>query len=282
MSDFWFPVAPGISTLPPAPEVINGQMTVVTVIPIWNQTTIVEGSVRPGVEVQSLPYALEIETTIPDQQILLEFLASSKISKSIQIPAILIAQNVHAPTIAAGKNIVTPAAPIAIVANQPLVSSTTTVEIPKSELIVSPLTPSAIGRGTLVVDIPTSKITAAQSIPAINTGINLQLSSVDISVSSRIPIVSTGSKIIVSSTQINLQGLAPQNAGPLIDIFVAAINFSVVIQTPIIAIGASVACPVVAIGIHSKDPEIVGTLAQEQEPGLTLLLEDDLLSLFDF
>ncbi|NBS71502.1 hypothetical protein EBT31_21720, partial [bacterium] len=33
---FWFPVAPGITSLPSEPTIVGGQMTVATVVPVWN------------------------------------------------------------------------------------------------------------------------------------------------------------------------------------------------------------------------------------------------------
>ena len=61
----WFPVAPGITTLPSTPPVVDGNMTVTTPVPVWNETMKVEGQLRTSIEVKSLPYSLE-DLTIVD------------------------------------------------------------------------------------------------------------------------------------------------------------------------------------------------------------------------
>jgi hypothetical protein len=59
---FWFPVAPGITTLPTTPPVVGGSMTVTTPVPVWNETVPITASTVLGLTVQSLPYALEALT----------------------------------------------------------------------------------------------------------------------------------------------------------------------------------------------------------------------------
>jgi hypothetical protein len=59
---FWFPVAPGITTLPTTPAIVDGEMTVTTPVPVWNETVPMEASLRLGVSVASLPYALALLT----------------------------------------------------------------------------------------------------------------------------------------------------------------------------------------------------------------------------
>jgi hypothetical protein len=61
---FWFPVAPGITTLPTTPPVISGSMTVTRLVPVWNETVVLTGTLRIGVGVQSLPYAMELLTPL--------------------------------------------------------------------------------------------------------------------------------------------------------------------------------------------------------------------------
>lgn len=61
---FWFPVAPGITTLPTTPAVVDGEMTVTTPVPVWNETVPITASTVLGLTVQSLPYALELLTEV--------------------------------------------------------------------------------------------------------------------------------------------------------------------------------------------------------------------------
>lgn len=55
----WFPVAPGITTLPTTPAVVDGQMTVTAVVPTANVTDLVAGTTRVGVSVTRYPYATQ-------------------------------------------------------------------------------------------------------------------------------------------------------------------------------------------------------------------------------
>lgn len=55
---FWFPVAPGITTLPATPPIVDGQMVVDRVVPIWNETVFVESTTKVGCNVQAFNYAL--------------------------------------------------------------------------------------------------------------------------------------------------------------------------------------------------------------------------------
>ena len=61
---FWFPVAPGITTLPTTPPVVGGSMTVTTPVPVWNETVPITASTVLGLRVQSLPYALNLLTEV--------------------------------------------------------------------------------------------------------------------------------------------------------------------------------------------------------------------------
>jgi len=61
---FWFPVAPGITTLPTAPAVVNGEMTVTSTVPTWNETVVAVARTSTKLEVTSLPYALSLLTEV--------------------------------------------------------------------------------------------------------------------------------------------------------------------------------------------------------------------------
>lgn len=56
--DFWFPVAPGIVELPETPPVVDGQVTVETVIPAWNERVLLSAATSTKVSISGFPYAL--------------------------------------------------------------------------------------------------------------------------------------------------------------------------------------------------------------------------------
>jgi hypothetical protein len=60
----WFPVAPGITSLPTTPAVVDGQMTVTNVVPVANETVLASGRLRLGIAVTGYSYPLELLTTV--------------------------------------------------------------------------------------------------------------------------------------------------------------------------------------------------------------------------
>lgn len=60
---FWFPVAPGVTTLPTTPPVVSGQMTVVNVVPPYNVALKLQPTLRTGLTVVGRPYALSSSST---------------------------------------------------------------------------------------------------------------------------------------------------------------------------------------------------------------------------
>jgi hypothetical protein len=60
----WFPLAPGITALPPAPPVVDGLMTVVTLVPVWNITRLVDAQTTTKVEITAYNYALNLSTSL--------------------------------------------------------------------------------------------------------------------------------------------------------------------------------------------------------------------------
>jgi hypothetical protein len=61
----WFPVAPGITTLPTAPPVVGGQMTVGQVVPVANETLELVSRTRISISVQAFDYLPSETITLP-------------------------------------------------------------------------------------------------------------------------------------------------------------------------------------------------------------------------
>jgi hypothetical protein len=61
---FWFPVAPGITTLPTTPPIVDGEMNATTVVLPYNETAIYDGRIRIGSVVRKFDYALELLTEV--------------------------------------------------------------------------------------------------------------------------------------------------------------------------------------------------------------------------
>jgi hypothetical protein len=61
---FWFPVAPGITTLPTTPPIVDGEMDATTVVLPYNETAIYDAQIRLGNVVTKFNYALELLTEV--------------------------------------------------------------------------------------------------------------------------------------------------------------------------------------------------------------------------
>jgi hypothetical protein len=67
--DFWFPVAPGIVTLPETPPIVDGEMEPPVVILPYNETVICHATVRSEVSVRAISYGLNLLTEVPPLQV---------------------------------------------------------------------------------------------------------------------------------------------------------------------------------------------------------------------
>jgi hypothetical protein len=62
---FWFPVAPGITTLPAEPAIVDGQMNANTVVLPYNETAIYDSRIGLGTIVTKFDYSLTLLTEVP-------------------------------------------------------------------------------------------------------------------------------------------------------------------------------------------------------------------------
>jgi hypothetical protein len=64
VGQFWFPVAPGITSVPPAVTVIDGEATVNTTVPAWNEIVPTIATTKTKLVVTTLDYALNVLTEV--------------------------------------------------------------------------------------------------------------------------------------------------------------------------------------------------------------------------
>jgi hypothetical protein len=62
---FWFPVAPGITTLPAEPPIVDGAMNASTVVLPYNETAVYDARVSIGNVVTKFDYSLSLLTVVP-------------------------------------------------------------------------------------------------------------------------------------------------------------------------------------------------------------------------
>jgi hypothetical protein len=213
---FWFPVAPGITTLPVKPNVVNGQMTVTSTVPVWNETVLAEGRTRVGIEVQSFSYALEALTTVPAIRTKVGFTARRIVG--VQVPAASGTVAVLAPGVAIGAAALTPAAASTLAAYGPEVLSGASATVPASTSTLAAQLPMVAT--SAVVEVPA--VVLALEFPAIQLETNLlaiQPPLVALSFATFAPAISAGASIDVPAASGSFTAAAPDYVGIEVNYF---------------------------------------------------------------
>jgi hypothetical protein len=163
---FWFPVAPGITTLPATPAPVGGNITPVITIPPYNELVEVRAVVGPVLRVTSFPYSLQPQLTTLDRLTLHTKLRAARIKK-VEIPAANITVAALVPEIR---------------------GSNTTISVPAAPTItVAALLPTSIGRLKIRVPIPTADIAVTGYAPAISSGGSIAVPAASITVTALAP-----------------------------------------------------------------------------------------------
>ena len=143
---FWFPVAPGITTLPAEPPIVDGAMNATSVVLPYNETAIYEGRLRLGSVVTKFEYALELLTVVPALRIDIGYTA-----ERYQLANV-------------------PAATIAIAALVPVVASSITVRVPSAPNVTIAATVPTVGYPVgNYVSVPLSTISIAADVPTLSS-----------------------------------------------------------------------------------------------------------------
>jgi len=114
---FWFPVAPGVTTLPTTPAIVSGTMTPTTVVLPYNETAIYEGRLRLISEVTKFEYALTLLTVLPALVTKVKVAVAS--IYRVEVPAASITLTTQTPTISSGISIAVPAGAVTVAAQTP-------------------------------------------------------------------------------------------------------------------------------------------------------------------
>jgi hypothetical protein len=162
----WFPVAPGITSLPTTPAVVDGQMTVTNVVPVANETVLASGRLRLGIAVTGYSYPLELLTEVPAMRLKVGVTASR--IRSVQAPAAAVGVSAVAPRVAIGATVQAPAAAIAIAGLTPAVRLQRMVSVPAATIAVAGVAPDLVGRQKTQVIIPVADIAVAGSAPTVS------------------------------------------------------------------------------------------------------------------
>lgn len=206
-SDIWFPVAPGITSIGAVsltktpvymtnvdgdqvldgngdPIVLYYNLTVDKLVPVWNQSTKLEGRLVIGASVESLPYALSIEAGIT---------ATLKVKTAIQslrellAPAAAVTVTAGVPTISTGARIAIPAASVTATAAAPTIGTMVVVSVPVATVSTTAVAPAGVGQLATFVNVPTAAVTAVALLPVVSKSAAVAVPAVDITVTAMAP-----------------------------------------------------------------------------------------------
>jgi len=183
---FWFPVAPGITTLPATPAVVDGQMTVTNVVPVWNETVKTEATTFVGLTITSLSYALSVLTEVPALTTKTGLIAA-RIRKVVVPAATPVAIAAYTPAISTGAKVAPPATSIGLAALTPTVSGGGSVSVPFSTLSIAGVVPEITGMPSISVFVPTVDTTVAALAPTVSGGGSVAVPAKDTTIVSSAP-----------------------------------------------------------------------------------------------
>jgi hypothetical protein len=187
---FWFPVAPGITTLPATPAVVDGQMTVTNVVPVWNETVKTEATTYVGLTITSLSYALFVLTEVPALTTKTGLIAA-RIRKVVVPTATPVVLAAYAPAIRIGASVKPTASPFTTAALPPTLSISATVSVPSAELSIAPNTPTISGTASTLISVPSADLQTSAVLPDVVSGASVVISAAkDLTLAAQIPSVS--------------------------------------------------------------------------------------------
>jgi YD repeat-containing protein len=184
----WFPVAPGITSLPTTPAVVDGQMTVTTVVPVANETVITEGRLRLGLSVNGLAYPLTLLTEVP--AISLQLPVEVAKVKLVNVPTAAATIAAAVPAVAGGASVKVPVATIAIARHVPTVVSGAGVVVPAAGISIDWLEPDQIGKPRTQVRVPAGVVALAGAVPVVVSGASVAVPAGGVTVAGLVPVIS--------------------------------------------------------------------------------------------
>ena len=179
---FWFPVAPGITTLPTTPAPVDGNLTPGITVPPYNELLEVRAAAGPVLRVTSLPYSLQPQLTALDRLKLRTTLRAARIKK-VEIPAVDITVAALVPEVRGSNTIVIVPAP--------------------STIAVAALVPTSFGRPKTRILVPTIDISVAALAPTLSSGGSIAVPAAAITVAAFAP-ASIGSNVDPSYSSVSL------------------------------------------------------------------------------
>jgi hypothetical protein len=183
---FWFPVAPGITTLPPEPAIVDGQMNASTVVLPYNETAVYDARVSLGNVVTKFDYSLSLLTVVPAIKIDIGYTAERY--QFLNVPLSSVAVAADAPVITSSVNVRVPnALDTLLAAPVPIITQSVNVVVPTvpDVLLAAPVPLVGGGIGSSVSP-PSAVITIAADVPSAGSFI-VRVPAADIAVAAPLP-----------------------------------------------------------------------------------------------
>ena len=194
----WFPIAPGITTLPTTPgtttvnivdlsgNIIGSyeQMIVGNTVPVYQETRLLQATLRVRPVIEALGYALQQEA---DLTATIKLQASVVLIKAITPPVAAVTVAGLTPVVSTGARVAAPAAALAIEALTPVVASGASVQVPAADLTVAAVAPDLVGRQKLQLAIPAADVTVAGLVPLVASGASISVPAADVTVAGLVP-----------------------------------------------------------------------------------------------
>ena len=199
---FWFPVSPGVSTLPTTPPIVDGQMTVTTVVPVWSETVKASGTTRIAVDVASFNYALQILKEVPAIRTKVAITAA-QITK-VSVPAVTVTVAAPAPSVSIPILLNAPATDVALSALVPVVSTGVALAAPVSSIALVGNNPEQAGAMATVMNVPVVDVQVAAAAPVISVGAAVAVPVTDLALAAPAPVSAGGSDALFSSVSLLL------------------------------------------------------------------------------
>ena len=183
---FWFPVAPGITTLPPEPPIVDGAMNASTVVLPYNETAVYDARVSLGNVVTKFDYSLSLLTVVPAIKIDIGYTAERY--QFLNVPLSSMAVAADAPVITSSVNVRVPnALDTLLAAPVPIITQSVNVVVPTvpDVLLAAPVPLVGGGIGSSVSP-PSAVITIAADVPSAGSFI-VRVPAADIAVAAPLP-----------------------------------------------------------------------------------------------
>ena len=169
---FWFPVAPGITTLPTTPPVVGGEMNATTVVLPYNETAIYIARLKLGTTVIRYGYSLGLLTEV--EPLTVTIAASTSLVRVINVPSLGTSLAALMPQVSISARVDVPTAAVALAGALPEINTGKALAVSAAATIsLAALVPELIGRPRTSVFAPSTSIALAAAAPAVATGVSV-------------------------------------------------------------------------------------------------------------